>query len=102
MNFIQTVKLKWASPVVAKGKAFEYEEDVCVQFNDWPYGIDPEVIHLVVWTKFPFEEAGEDGDLSDAERTRIDDFVDEKFRKPLGAENVSGMSWPIVWNSDKE
>lgn len=89
MNFIQTVKLKWPSPIVPKGKAFEYEEDICVQFNDWPYGIEKEVIHLVVWTKFSLEETGEEGDLSDAERKRIDDFVEERFRKPLGAKNVS-------------
>lgn len=89
MNFIQNEKLKWPSPIVAKGKAFEYEEDICVQFNDWPYGIEKEVVHLVVWTKFPLEEAGNAGDLSDAERRRIDKFVDQRFRKPLGAENVS-------------
>ena len=91
MNFIQTVKLKWPSPIVPKGKAFEFEEDVCVQYNDWPYGIDPEVVHLVVWTKFALEEAGEEGDLSDAERKRIDDYVQKTFRdeKSLGAENVS-------------
>lgn len=91
MNFIQTVKLKWPSPIVPKGKAFEFDEDVYVQYNDWPYGIDPEVVHLVVWTKFPLEEAGEEGDLSDAERKRIDDYVEKTFRqeKSLGAENVS-------------
>ena len=94
MNFIQTVKLKWPSPIVAKGAAFEFDEDVCVQYNDWPYGIDPEVVHLVVWTKFSLEEAGVEGDLSDAERKRIDNYVEETFRKEksLGAANVSVMS----------
>ncbi len=88
LDFIQKVKLHWDSPIVAKKAPFEEEEDIKVQWNDWPYGIQEGVVHLVVWVKFAFEEERPNGDLSERERKRIDGFVEERFRKKLGAEKV--------------
>jgi hypothetical protein len=34
--------------------------------NDWPHGIDPDIPHLVVWTKFGFDEDAVMGDLMEA------------------------------------
>lgn len=47
--------------------------------NDWPYGIDSDISHLVVWTKFGFEEDAVTGDLTDRVRGLIEGFVREKF-----------------------
>ncbi|CAN9332563.1 unnamed protein product [Alternaria alternata] len=50
MNFIVNERLKWGS-MEPKGKPFEFDEDIKILYNDWPYGIDADVVHLVVWTR---------------------------------------------------
>lgn len=54
--------------------------DLTILYNDWPYGIDQRIIHLVVWTKFRFEEDSETGDLTPEARRLIDDYVSRTFR----------------------
>lgn len=51
-----------------------------MQQNDWPYGIDKRIVHLVVWTKFGFQEDPETGDLTAEARKMIDDYVSKTFR----------------------
>jgi hypothetical protein len=46
--------------------------------NDWLYGIDPDISHLVVWTKFRFENAAM-RDLTDRPRELIKGIVRERF-----------------------
>ncbi|KAM7209113.1 Protein of unknown function (DUF3605) domain containing protein [Naviculisporaceae sp. PSN 640] len=47
--------------------------------NDWPYGLDERIVHLVVWTKFPLEDDPLTGDLKPTVRKQIDDFVKRTF-----------------------
>ncbi|TVY30408.1 N-acetylglucosamine-induced protein [Lachnellula hyalina] len=57
MNFVLSQRLHWTEPVEAVGsRPFEEEADVKVLCNDWPYGIDGRIVHLVVWTKFVLED----------------------------------------------
>ncbi|KFX95214.1 hypothetical protein O988_05902 [Pseudogymnoascus sp. VKM F-3808] len=116
MNFVLGEKLHWEHPIVADGEPFEKDSDLSIKRNDWPYGIDERISHLVVWTKFPLEEdpttggdsrtfpaslpetvsrvepAQEDpttgGDLSDRQRKQIDDYVEKTFRVQCGSDNV--------------
>lgn len=74
------------------------QADVKILFNDWPYGIDEDIVHLVVWTKFELAENPETGDLSDEARAQIDDFVGQTFRSKMPAENVA---WFKNWKSLK-
>ncbi|KPM35245.1 hypothetical protein AK830_g11319 [Neonectria ditissima] len=74
-NFILNQRLQWSMPIQARGRPFEFEEDFKIIFNDWPYGIDPRILHLVVWTKFDLEEDPVTGDLTDQARKEINDFV---------------------------
>ncbi|KAL2124596.1 hypothetical protein VTJ04DRAFT_961 [Mycothermus thermophilus] len=98
MNFILNERLKWEAPVVARGsRPFECEDDVKVLRNDWPYGIDKRIVHLVVWTKFPLEEDPATGDLTDATRAAIDAYVRKTFAK-VPPENVV---WFRNWASLK-
>lgn len=67
--------------------------DMKILRNDWPYGIDPRIVHLVVWTKFelpaaPSSDADPDEDLSPETRAQIQAYVDEVFINVCGAENV--------------
>lgn len=52
-----------------------------ILLNDWPYGFDPRIKHLVVWTKFvlPLDPDSEVGDMSPATKRIINDFVEETF-----------------------
>lgn len=55
--------------------------DLKILCNDWPYGIDPRIVHLVVWVKFDFAEDPSTGDLTPTARKQIDDYVTATFRK---------------------
>jgi hypothetical protein len=93
LTFILNERLEWKEPVIAKGKKpFEEEEDVKVLYNDWPYGIDERIVHLVVWTKFELVDDPETGDLTVEARKEIDGWVDETFGNVCGDENVSSSS----------
>ncbi|KAH6853780.1 hypothetical protein B0I37DRAFT_15565 [Chaetomium sp. MPI-CAGE-AT-0009] len=81
MNFILTKRLQWTLPITPRGRPFEFDDDVKVLRNDWPYGIDKRIVHLVVWTKFALEEDPATGDLTDAARAEIDSYVRKTFSK---------------------
>ncbi|KAL0475694.1 hypothetical protein QR685DRAFT_56316 [Neurospora intermedia] len=88
-EFILRERLKWGSgssgEVVARGSRFrDCEEgedgDVKILWNDWPYGVDEKIVHLVVWTKFQLEDDPKTGDLTEEARAEIDEFVKKKFQ----------------------
>ncbi|KAJ4297176.1 hypothetical protein N0V88_004094 [Collariella sp. IMI 366227] len=81
MNFILTQRLQWTLPIAPRGRPFEFEDDIKVLRNDWPYGIDKRIVHLVIWTKFALEEDPETGDLTDSARAEIDAYVRKAFAK---------------------
>lgn len=58
---------------------FSNPQDVKILQNDWPYGIDERIVHLVVWTKFPLEDDPVTGDLMPAVRKEVDAFVKRTF-----------------------
>ncbi|GAB7341420.1 hypothetical protein MBLNU457_7668t1 [Dothideomycetes sp. NU457] len=106
-NFVIMERLHW-TPTDAKAtppvfevrdqELFADENDFKVLRNDWPYGLDRGITHLVVWLKnvVPIDEAT--GDLTTDSRRDIHGFVEERFKKRL--ENVSGVSNPsdhVVW-----
>ncbi len=68
---------------------FENKSDWKILRNDWPYGIDPRIVHLVVWTKFELTEDDIAGTLTLEMRATIEDFVRRMFMKVMGQENVS-------------
>ncbi|KAJ4271881.1 hypothetical protein NW762_000590 [Fusarium torreyae] len=87
-NFVLEHRLGWTAPVKPRGAPFEFEDDYKILWNDAPYGIDPRIVHLVVWTKFNLEEDPETGDLTDKARKEYDDFVTRTFRSHIPKEHV--------------
>lgn len=78
-------------------------EDIKILRNDWPYGIDSRIIHLVVWTKFelqagPVSSSNPTGDLTPEARKQINDYVNKTFVSVCGKENVI---WFKNWSSLK-
>lgn len=79
MNFVLTHRLAWTQPIVpTSSTAFAEDTDVKVLWNDWPYGIDDRIVHLVVWTKFVLDD-GDDGDLTPEMREKVEGYVRTKF-----------------------
>jgi hypothetical protein len=89
MQFVLSQKLRWEHPVIAEAAPFKCPNDLQVKWNDWPYGIDEQIVHLVVWTKFDLDEDPATGDLTDAAREEIDDYVKRTFCRRVKEENVS-------------
>ena len=65
-----------------------WADDIKILYNDWPYGIDTKIIHLVVWTKFDLDEDPITGDLTAGKRQEIDDYVERTFRTRVPREKV--------------
>lgn len=62
-----------------------------ILYNDWPYGLEPGIVHLVVWTKFGLDEDPDTGDLTDPMRRQIDEYVDRTFRSRVPADQVCAV-----------
>ncbi|KAK3694982.1 hypothetical protein B0T22DRAFT_507921 [Podospora appendiculata] len=101
LDFILTQRLRWAAPVVPRSSIpFACEdEDVKVLRNDWPYGVDKRIVHLVVWTKFELEEDPATGDLADGARRAIEAYVRRTFAERGVAEDR--VIWFKNWRSLK-
>jgi Protein of unknown function (DUF3605) len=65
------------------------KEDIKVLFNDWPYGVEEGIAHLVVWTKFELEEDPSTGDLTPEAREQIEKFVQKTFCTRVPPDRVS-------------
>ena len=78
------------------------EADIKILYNDWPYAIDENIVHLVVWTKFDLEEDPITGELTPDARREIDQYVDRTFRARVAGDNVNIsflFSLPFLFHS---
>jgi len=100
MKFVMQERLQWSELSPRSSGLFEDASDYKILFNDWPYGLDERIKHLVVWVKFeiPTDPASPDGELTSEARKEIDGFVDRVFVKKCGQENVI---WFKNWTSLK-
>lgn len=86
MEYMLSERLHWRMPLTPRGsRPFEYEEDFQILFNDWPYGVDERIVHLVVWTKFELRD--------DAETVaEIERFIERTFSPGVAKDKVSDAS----------
>ncbi|KAG5977683.1 hypothetical protein E4U55_006615 [Claviceps digitariae] len=96
--FILKERLRWHQPIQPRGRPFQHPDDLKILCNDWPYGVDKRIVHLVVWTKFELETDSRTGDLTEQARAEIEDFVTRTFRSRLPAQHVV---WFKNWASLK-
>jgi hypothetical protein len=71
---------------------------VKILYNDWPYGVDSKIVHLVIWTKFELIEDPSTDDLIPEARQEIDEYVQRTFSSKVNPENVI---WFKNWTSLK-
>ena len=89
MSYMLKHRLGWEEPVLARGQApFADDDDVRILVNDWPYGIDKRIVHLVVWTKFKLVDDERTGDLTEETGKVIDRYVDKKFGRSVPQDQV--------------
>jgi len=108
-NFVIQERLHWTSNPARSGKGpvFEHRSDVpfadhrdfAVLQNDWPYGFQEGIVHLLVWSKTPIAVDDVQGDVTPKDRKVIDDFVREYFVKPLGEGGNEKVQWFKNWVS---
>lgn len=98
VNFVLQERLHWtveeveAAATTRAGADFSRTSDFKILCNDWPYGLDDRIVHLVVWTKFPLPEDPATGDLTDSARAAIEAFVQQTFGV-LPKENVGAVPY---------
>ena len=95
MKFVLRTRLHWDSVIPSSTIPFGDPTDVKILYNDWPYGVDPRIVHLVVWTKFNLEDESETDDLTPAARQAIDTYVDKTFREHT--RNPDHVVWFKNW-----
>lgn len=100
LHFIQHERLHWPSIRPSGQAPFENPTDYKILYNDWPYGIDLDIVHLVVWTKFELEDEVTTNDLSQRSRAMIDAFVQKTFCGKNGVSRDS-LIWFKNWKSLK-
>ncbi|QUC22249.1 uncharacterized protein UV8b_06490 [Ustilaginoidea virens] len=76
---------------------FEKPSDYAVLLNDWPYGLEPDIAHLVVWTRTPIPTDGDKGDMTPASRALVGDFVQRYFVEALGQGGGANVLWFKNW-----
>ena len=97
MEFVLSQRLGWKEPIVAERMPFKKNSDLKILWNDWPYGIDAKIVHLVVWTKFELEDDPKTDDLTEKARGEIEGYVDRTFVKRVGRENVIWFkNWRVL------
>ncbi|KAI9876771.1 MAG: hypothetical protein M1830_005740 [Pleopsidium flavum] len=98
MSFVLKERLRWTDLTPKNSLPFSEPDDIKILYNDWPYGIDERIVHLVIWTKFDLEDDPATDDLTPEARKQIDDYVNRTFCSRLPSENVI---WFKNWRSLK-
>lgn len=65
-------------------------------YNDWPYGIDADIVHLVIWTKFELEDDPATGLSTPKSHQEIEEYVQRTF-----APKMKDFVWFKNWKSLK-
>jgi hypothetical protein len=119
-NFILQQRVKWeplptstttvstsginsAAPKFAYANAtpFADRSDYRVLLNDWPYGFEPGITHIVVWLKTPVPADPETGVITEEGARLIGGFVERYFVQPMRDAGALGMDEDakakVVW-----
>ncbi|KAK0127337.1 hypothetical protein ONS96_006885 [Cadophora gregata f. sp. sojae] len=98
-NYILQHRLptSWGTPPFAPTSLipFASPNDYKILLNDWPYGLTPDITHIVVWSKTPIAVDETNGDVTEDSRRIIEEFVGRTFRERLGGGEKGRES--VVW-----
>jgi len=97
MDFIINHRLQWQD-LTPTGPPFSNSDDLKILYNDWPYGIDSRIVHLVVWVKFAIEDDPITGYLTTEANDQIQNYVDKTFASQMNPDQVRSFASPC-WNT---
>lgn len=84
--------LPFANPI-----PFADPSDYKILRNDWPYGLAPGIVHLLVWLRTPVPVKENGGDLTEESRDLIEEFVKRVFVGRLEGEGIEGAERRVIW-----
>ena len=80
---------------LAHPEPFHDKRDFNCLPNDWPYGFDVGIVHLIVWLKHRLESEPVRGDLIPKSRKQVAEFVQRTFVDRV--QDVPGDREKILW-----
>ena len=106
MNYVMQQRLHWqpsTSSTPASGLIFDHKDpipfrnsdDYKMMPNDWPYGLDAGISHLIVWLKIRLDVEPSRGDLTPSARVQVNDFIQKEFVEPV--QNLTGSADNVLW-----
>ncbi|KAF7719986.1 Uncharacterized protein PECH_008147 [Penicillium ucsense] len=81
-------------------RPFADPADYTILRNDWPYGFEAGISHLVVWLRTRIPVESNEGHLTNESRALIDKFVQDKFVKRLAEDPQNRFPNPpsqVLW-----
>ncbi|GJN66638.1 hypothetical protein VFPFJ_01235 [Purpureocillium lilacinum] len=100
-NYILTHRLpnSWGQPPFTPSSTIPFEDssDYKVLLNDWPYGLEPNITHIVVWSRTLIPTDGDTGDMTPESRRLVGDFVKRYFVDTLGPGGDKQVLWFKNW-----
>jgi hypothetical protein len=89
----------WGEPPFSPASSIPFADpsDYKVLLNDWPYGLDPSITHIVVWSRTPIPVDSDNGDLTAESRSLVQDFVQRHFMDALGSDGKDRVLWFKNW-----
>lgn len=79
LSFVRQERLRWDNTVPSGDEPFSNPADFKILYNDWPYFIDQDITHLVVWTKFLINEDERTGEVTGEAKAMIEEFIMRTF-----------------------
>lgn len=89
----------WGTPPFSPKSLVPFEDpsDYRVLLNDWPYGLTPDITHVVVWSRTPIDTDPQTGDVTTDSRQKIEAFVQRFFVDSLGRGGENRVLWFKNW-----
>ncbi|KAM5358904.1 hypothetical protein ACJZ2D_014890 [Fusarium nematophilum] len=89
----------WGKPPFTPASTipFDNPSDYRVLVNDWPYGLDREIRHIVVWLRTTIPTDPGTGDMTPESRVLVKSFVKRYFVDALGPDGESQVLWFKNW-----
>ncbi|KAG6063158.1 hypothetical protein E4U32_001534 [Claviceps aff. humidiphila group G2b] len=89
----------WGHPPFAPEShiPFDRPSDYRILLNDWPYGLESNITHLVVWTRTSIPTDDEMGDMTPESRALVAGFVRRCFVEALGEDGEERVLWFKNW-----
>jgi hypothetical protein len=89
----------WGTPPFTPRSQIPFQDpsDYRVLINDWPYGLTPDIKHLVVWSRTTMVVDPDTGDLTHHSREIVEAFVKSFFASRLGPDSGDRIVWFKNW-----